>query len=170
MQDSTRILQDLQAELEHAPLCCCVVACLPCPVMLLCCCLLACLLLSRSKTAISPHTGMGFVRRTPARWKDRRLISDDFFVRTGTRDLRVRAAEKWSEISRFPLGYGPPRYRDWYLDILFDQSHNIKFCAQSGLAQENVKKVTKCSAARNRQHFFHFFYAFGWSPWEVLSK
>ena len=115
--------------------------------LLACCCLLlACLLLacaacafwafSGPKTRNRAHTETRIARRALARWKDRRLISDDFFVRTGTRDLRVRAAEKWSKISRFLLGYGPPRYRDWYLDIFLDQSHNIKFCARSSLAQE----------------------------------
>ena len=97
--------------------------------------------LARRKIAIYPHTEMGIVRRALARWKDRRLISDEFFVRIGTRDLRVRAAEKWSKISCFPLGYGPPWCRDWYIDILFDQSHNIKFCAQSGLAQDNNTQI-----------------------------
>ena len=97
--------------------------------------------ISKTKIAIQAHTEMRIASRALARWKDRRLISDEFFVRTGTRDLRVRAAEKLSGFSRFPLGYGPPQRRDWYSDILFDQSHNIKFCAQSGLAQDNNTQI-----------------------------
>ena len=88
------------------------------------------------KTRNRAHTETRIARRALARWKDRRLISDDFFVRAGTRDLRVRAAEKWSKISRFPLGYGPPQYRDTYLNIFLNVSHNIKFCAHSSLAQD----------------------------------
>ena len=111
-----------------------------CCLLLACCCLLAFLGISGPKTRNQAHTETRIARRALARWKDRRLISDEFFVRTGTRDLRVRAAEKWSKISCFLLGYGPPRRRDTYLDIFLNVSHNIKFCAHSSLAQENKKK------------------------------
>ena len=85
-----------------------VVACLLL-LLLACCLLLACFLgISGPKTRNQAHTETRIARRALARWKDRRLISDAFFVRAETRDLRVRAAEKWSKISRFPLGYGPP--------------------------------------------------------------
>ena len=61
-----------------------------------------------SKIVIRAHTEMGIVRRTLTHWKYRLIISDDFFVRIATRDLRVRAAERLSKFSRFPLGYRPP--------------------------------------------------------------
>ena len=139
-----RIRQDFQAEQPGGSRYACLLACL---LLLLLACLLlvACLRclcflgISGPKTRNQAHTETRIARRALARWKDRRLIFDAFFVRTGTRDLHVRAAEKWSKISRFALGYGPPRRRDWYLDIFLDQSHNIKFCAHSSLAQDKKK-------------------------------